>query len=99
MQVWVEQKSPLPVFPVSQNGLLGRLAEPLRHHAFLASIMTYHPTQPYQPYQPSHPSSEAVRPESWYGSSRTSQDPVPGLTSSGTAGTANPPLRIVGGTE
>lgn len=46
------------------------------------------PGEPYQPYQPYQPSSEAVRLETRYGSKRTSQDPVPGLTCTGTDGTA-----------
>lgn len=61
------------------------------------------PGEPYQPYQSYQPSSEPVRDLERYGSSRTSQDPVPGLTSNataGTAGTATPPtpghLRLVG---
>ncbi|WP_020523075.1 DUF3631 domain-containing protein [Catelliglobosispora koreensis] len=72
------------------------------------------PGNPYQPYQPYQPSSQAVRLENWYGSSRTTQDPVPGLTSIDTAGTAGtatplvpgqghkngyPKLRLVGPTE
>ncbi|GGM79857.1 hypothetical protein GCM10012275_58080 [Longimycelium tulufanense] len=55
--------------------------------------------EPYQPYQPSHPRSGAVRLEPWYGSSRTTEQAVPGLTSkneAGTAGTAAP-LRVVRG--
>ena len=46
------------------------------------------PDGPGEPYQPYQSSSEAVRLETWYGSSRTSQDPVPGLTCTGTDGTA-----------
>jgi len=46
------------------------------------------PGEPYQPYQSYQPSSEPVRDLERYGSSRTSQDPVPGLTSNATAGTA-----------
>ncbi|WAL65946.1 DUF3631 domain-containing protein [Amycolatopsis cynarae] len=51
-----------------------------------------------QPYQPQNPSSEPVRLDAWYGSSRTGRKAVPPLTSeneAGTAGTA-PPLRVVG---
>jgi hypothetical protein len=51
-----------------------------------------------QPYQPHNPSSEPVRLDSWYGSSRTSKKAVPPLTSendAGTTGTATP-LRVVG---
>jgi Protein of unknown function (DUF3631) len=64
--------------------------------------------EPYQPYQPSPPSSEAVRLETWYGSSRTSPQAVPGQkpglssgnTENGTtgmAGTATPRLRGIDG--
>ncbi|HZM83025.1 MAG TPA: DUF3631 domain-containing protein [Candidatus Limnocylindrales bacterium] len=41
----------------------------------------------YQPYQASQPSSETVRMRSRYGSKRTAQDSVPGLTSDATVGT------------
>jgi hypothetical protein len=61
---------------------------------------TSDPGEPYQPYQPSPPSSEAVRLETWYRSSRTTEKAVPPLTSldtAGTAGTAHPRLRLVGG--
>jgi hypothetical protein len=59
--------------------------------------------KPYQPYQPYPPSSEAVRLETWYGSSRTTGKAVPPLTSNataGTAGTAHPTptsLRVING--
>ena len=64
--------------------------------------------KPYQPYQPSPPSSDAVRLESWYGSSRTTEKAVPdqkrGLNcgnsdsgTTGTAGTATPHLRGIDG--
>ncbi|WP_024875355.1 DUF3631 domain-containing protein [Saccharomonospora piscinae] len=57
------------------------------------------PDQPSQPYQPHNPSSDPVRLDAWYGSSRTTDKAVPPLTSeneAGTAGTAHP-LRIVHG--
>jgi hypothetical protein len=64
------------------------------------------PGEPYQPYQPYQPSSEPVRLETWYGSSRTTQRAVPPSTSTGTAGTAGtayppkPALRVIdGGTK
>jgi hypothetical protein len=41
----------------------------------------------YQPYQPSQPSPETVRNLDRYGSKRTAQDFVPGLTSDATLGT------------
>jgi hypothetical protein len=64
--------------------------------------------EPYQPYQPSLPSSDAVRPETWYGSSRTTETAVPaqkpplncenaGAGTTGTAGTANPRLYGIDG--
>ncbi len=43
--------------------------------------------EPYHPYQPYRPSSEAVRNLDRYGSIRTTQDSVPGLTSDVTDGT------------
>ncbi|MGC9670855.1 DUF3631 domain-containing protein [Planosporangium sp. 12N6] len=48
---------------------------------------------PYQPYQPYLPSSTPVRPEVWYGSSRTTEKAVPALTSTDTAGTAGTATR------
>ncbi|MFD4191374.1 MULTISPECIES: DUF3631 domain-containing protein [Amycolatopsis] len=56
--------------------------------------------EPSQPYQPHNPSSDPVRLDEWYGSSRTSKKAVPPLTSkndAGTAGTATP-LKVVGDT-
>jgi hypothetical protein len=64
--------------------------------------------EPSQPYQPSPPRSEAVRLESWYGSSRTSPKAVPakkpalswgneGSGTAGTSGTATPHLRGIDG--
>lgn len=53
---------------------------------------------PSQPYQPSQPSSEQGRLETWDGSNRPSQDLVPGLActgTAGTAGTATPRLHVV----
>jgi hypothetical protein len=58
------------------------------------------PSEPYQSYQPSPPSSDPVRPETWYGSSRTTNQAVPPLTSddtTGTAGTATPRLYGIDG--
>ncbi len=58
------------------------------------------PTEPYQPYQPYPPSSDTVRLETRYDSSRTTEKAVPGLTcnaTAGTAGTANPRLRLIEG--
>lgn len=55
-----------------------------------------HPSQPYQPH---HSSSDPVRLETWYGSSRTSEKAVPRSTSeneAGTAGTATPLRRVDG---
>jgi hypothetical protein len=55
--------------------------------------------EPYQPYQPQFPSSERYGLQPWYGSSRTTEKAVPGLTSkneAGTAGTATP-LKLVHG--
>src|SRR5207248_3133066 len=54
---------------------------------------------PSHPYQASHRRSEAVRVGGWYGSIRTSETSVPGLTSEnedGTDGTVTP-LRLVQG--
>jgi hypothetical protein len=56
--------------------------------------------EPSQPYQPSQPSSDPVRPETRYGSSRTTKQAVPPLTSdgtTGTAGTATPSLTVIDG--
>lgn len=58
--------------------------------------------QASHPYQPHHPSSARYGSAEWYGSRRTTQPSRTSLTSqndSGTAGTANLPLRIVGGME
>jgi hypothetical protein len=58
--------------------------------------------QPYQPYQPHHPSSTRYGLPERYGSSRTTEPSRTNLTrqnEAGTAGTAHPPLRIVGGAE
>ncbi|MCP2325647.1 hypothetical protein HDA40_004154 [Hamadaea flava] len=46
------------------------------------------PGEPSQPSQPSQPSSAPGRVKTWDGSTRPSQDLVPGLTSNGTGGTA-----------
>jgi uncharacterized protein DUF3631 len=60
-------------------------------------------TSPGEPYQPSHPyqpRSTPGRPEPRYGSSRTTEQAVPALTSTdttGTAGTASPALRVIDG--
>ena len=62
---------------------------------------------PSQPYQPSPPSSESVRLETWYGSSRTTAQPVPGQnlnltcgnSQSGTTGTAGTPTRRLHGID
>lgn len=56
--------------------------------------------EPYQPYQPHNPSSDVVRLDDWYGSSRTTKKAVPHLTSqneAGTAGTATPLQPTPGG--
>ncbi|GAB3707330.1 DUF3631 domain-containing protein [Amycolatopsis oliviviridis] len=55
--------------------------------------------EPSQPYQPHNTSSEPVRLDSWYGSSRTTKKAVPPLTSENEAGTAGTalPLRAVNG--
>ncbi|MFL6144905.1 MAG: DUF3631 domain-containing protein [Labedaea sp.] len=56
--------------------------------------------EPYQPYQPHNPRSTPVRLDTWYGSSRTTKQAVPPLTSkneAGTAGTATPLRTVPGG--
>ncbi len=56
--------------------------------------------KPYQPYQPYQPSVEPVRLGERYGSTRTTEQAVPPLTSTdttGTAGTTTPPLRVIPG--
>ncbi|MGH3845364.1 MAG: DUF3631 domain-containing protein [Pseudonocardiaceae bacterium] len=67
-----------------------------------------HPAEPAQegqashPYQPHHPRSSRYGSTEWYGSRRTTEPSRTSLTSHnepGTAGTANPPLRVVGGAE
>ena len=61
-----------------------------------------HGGKPYQPYQPHKPSSERYGSPDWYGSSRTYRKGRTGLTcanEAGTAGTASPPLHVVGGGE
>ncbi|MBV9139874.1 MAG: DUF3631 domain-containing protein [Pseudonocardiales bacterium] len=58
--------------------------------------------KPYQPYQPHHPSSARYGSPERYGSRRTTEPSRTSLTrknEAGTAGTASPPLRVVGGAE
>ncbi|MGH8921538.1 MAG: DUF3631 domain-containing protein [Actinomycetes bacterium] len=58
--------------------------------------------EPSQPYQPHPPRSARYGSMERYGSRRTTEPSRTSLTShndAGTAGTANPPLRIAGGTE
>ncbi|MGH3670261.1 MAG: hypothetical protein ACRDSH_06445, partial [Pseudonocardiaceae bacterium] len=58
--------------------------------------------KPSQPYQPHHPSSGRYGSMERYDSRRTTEHSRTSLTSNnetGTAGTAHPSLRIVGGTK
>lgn len=70
------------------------------HDAWARYCPTPEGEEPYQPSHPSQTSSDPVRLEDRYGSSRTTKQAVPALTSratTGTAGTASPHLRVVDG--